>query len=55
METTPGGEQYVVSDAVAPNTPYNVPNLDVVSECGPSELTSFVHSDDETDHDAFFV
>ena len=45
----------MVSDAVAPNSPFHVPNPDVVSECGLSELTSTIHSDDETEHDAFFV
>ena len=55
METTPGGNEYVVSDTVAPNSPCRVSNPDVVSECGLSELPSSIHSDDETDHDAFFV
>ena len=32
-----------------------VPNSDVVSECGPSELPSSVHLDDGTEHDGFFV
>ena len=40
LETTPGGDEYVVSDAAAPNTPCNVPNADVGSECGLSELPS---------------
>ena len=30
VETTPGGDEYVVLDAVAPNTPCHVPNPDVV-------------------------
>ena len=55
VETTPGGDEYVVSDKVAPNSPCRVPNPDVVSECGFSELPSSIHSDDETEHDAFFV
>ena len=55
VETTPGGDEYVVSDTVAPNSPSRVPNPDVVSECGLSELPSSIHSDDETEHDAFFV
>ena len=55
MEITPGGDEYVVSDTVAPNSPCRVPNPDVVSECGISELPSSTHSDDETEHDAFFV
>ena len=55
VETTPGGDEYVVSDTVAPNSPCRVSNPDVVSECGLSELPSSIHSDDETEHDAFFV
>ena len=53
--TTPGGDEYVVSDTVAPNSPCRVSNPDVVSECGLSELRSSIHSDDMTEHDAFFV
>ena len=30
-------------------------NPDVVSEYGLSELPSSIHSDDQTEHDAFFV
>ena len=55
METTPRGDEYVVSDAVAPNSPCHVSNPDVVSECGLSLLPSSIHLDDETEHDAFFV
>ena len=55
LETTPGGDEYVVSDTVAPNSPRRVSNPDVASECGLSELPSSIHSDDETEHDAFFV
>ena len=55
VETTPGGDEYVVSDAVAPNSPCHVPNPDVVSECGLSELPSSIHPDDETEHEAVFV
>ena len=55
VETTPGGDEYVVSDTVAPNSPCRVSNPDVVSDCGLSELPSSIHSDDETEHDAFFV
>ena len=55
VETTPGGDEYVVSDTVAPNSLCRVSNPDVVSECGLSELPSSIHSDDETEHDAFFV
>ena len=51
--TTPGGDKYVVSDTTAPNSPCHVPNPDLVSECGLSELPSSIHSDDETDHDAW--
>ena len=44
-----------MSDTVAPNSPCRVSNPDVVSECGLSELPSSIHSDEETEHDAFFV
>ena len=39
----------------APDSPCHLPVLDGVSECGLSELPSFIHSDDETEHVAFFV
>ena len=39
----------------APNSPRHVPVPDGVSECGLSEVPSSIHSDDETEHDAFFV
>ena len=39
----------------APNYPCHVPVPDGVSECGLSKLTSSILSDDETEHDAFFV
>ena len=55
VETTPGGEEYVVSDTVAPNSPCRVPTPGLVSECGLSELPSSIHSDEDTEHDAFFV
>ena len=55
VETTPGGDEYVVSDTVARNSPCHVSNQDVVSECGLSELPSSIHSADETEHDAFFL
>ena len=55
VQTIPGGDQYVMSDAVAPNCPCRVFNPDVVSECGLSELPSSIHSGDETEHDAFFL
>ena len=44
-----------MTDTNAPNTPCHVPVPDGVSECGLSELPSSIHSDDETEHDAFFV
>ena len=53
--TTPGGDEYVPSDTVTPNSPCRVSNPDGVSECGLSELPSSIHSDDETEHDASFV
>ena len=55
VETTLGRDEYVVSDTVAPNSPCRVCNPDVVSECGLSELPSSIHSDDQTEHDPFFV
>ena len=55
VETTLGGDEYVVSYAAAPVTVCNVPNPDVVSKCGLSELPRSIHSDDENDRDAFFV
>ena len=55
VETTSGGDEYVVSDTVAPNSPCHVSNPDVISECGVSELPCSIHSDDETEHDAFFM
>ena len=55
VETTPRGDEYVVSDTVAPNSPSRVAHPDVVSECGLSELPSSMHSDDETEHLASFV
>ena len=55
METTPGGDEYIVLDTVTPHIPCPVSNRDVVSNCGLSELTSAIHSDDESDHDAISV
>ena len=55
VETTHGGDEYLLADAVALNTPCHVPNPSVVSECGLSELPRSIHSDDEPDHDGFFV
>ena len=55
IETTPGGDEYVVTNTNAPNSPCHVPVPDGVSECGLSQLPSSIHSNDETEHDAFFV
>ena len=44
-----------MSDTVAPNSPCHVPISDVVSECGLSKLPRSIHSDDETEHNTFFV
>ena len=55
IETIPGGDEYVGTNTNAPNSPCHVPVPDGVSECGLSELPSSIHSDDETEHDAFFV
>ena len=55
IETIPGGDEYVVTNTNAPNSPCHVPVPDGVSECGLSELPSSIHSDGETEHDAFFV
>ena len=55
METIPGGDEYVVTNTNAPNSPCRVPVPDGVSECGLSEQPSCIHSDDETEHEAFFV
>ena len=46
VETTPGGDDYVMSDAVAPNSPCHVPSPDIVSECWLSELPSSIHTGD---------
>ena len=54
IETIPGGDEYVVTNTNAPNSPCHVPSPDEVSECGLSELPSSIYSDDETEHDAFF-
>ena len=55
VETIPGGDEYVVTDTNAPNSPCHVSLSDGVSECGLSELPISLHSDDETEHDAFFA
>ena len=36
IETIPGGDEYVVTNTNAPNSPYHVPVPDGVSECGLS-------------------
>ena len=55
FETIPGGDEYIVTNTNAPNSPCHVSVPDGVSECGLSESPSSIHSDDETEHDAFFV
>ena len=55
IETIPGGDEYVVTNTNAPNSSCHVPVPDGVSECELSELCSSIHSDDEPEHDAFFV
>ena len=55
IETIPGGDEYVVTNTNAPNSPCHVPVPDGVSECGLSELPSSIQSDDETEHDASLV
>ena len=55
IETISGGDEYVVTNTNAPNSPCLVPVPDGVSECELTELPSSIHSDDETEHDAFFV
>ena len=55
MEPTPEGDEYLVSDTTASISPCHVPNPDVASECRLSELPSSIHSDEATEHDAFFV
>ena len=55
IETIPGGDEYVVTNTNATDSPCHVPVPDGVSECGLSELPSSIHSNDETEHDAFFV
>ena len=55
IETIPGGDEYVVTNNTAPNSPCYVPIPDGVSECELSELPSSIRSDDGTEHGAFFV
>ena len=44
-----------MSDTIAPSSSCRVSDPNVVSECGLSELPSSIHSDNKTEHDAFFV
>ena len=55
IQAIPGGDKYVLTNNYASNSPCHVSIPDGVTECGLSELPSSIHSDDETDHDAFFV
>ena len=55
IQTIPGGDKYVVTNINAPNSPCHVPVPHGVFECRLSELPSSINSDDETEHDAFFV
>ena len=55
FETIPGGDEYVLTNSNAPNSPSHVPVSDRVSECGLSEFPSSIYSDDKTEHDAFFL
>ena len=55
IETIPGGDEYVLTNTNAPNSPCHVPVPDGVFECGLSELPSSIYSDDQTKHHAFFV
>ena len=55
IETIRGGDEYVVTNTNAPNSPCHVTVPDGVSECGLFELPCSIHSDDKTEHDAFFV
>ena len=55
IETIPGGDEYVVTNTNAPSSPWHVPDPEGVPECGLSELPGSIHSDDETEQDAFLV
>ena len=55
IEAIAGGDEYVVTNSNAPNSPSHASLPDGVTECGLSELPSSIHSDDETEHDAFIV
>ena len=48
-ETTSWGDEYVLSDAVAPDIPCHIPNPDVVSECGLSELPNSMRGEEPLD------
>ena len=43
IETIPRGDEYVVTNTDAPNSPCHGPVPDGVSECGLSELSSSIH------------
>ena len=47
IETISGGDEYVLTNTYAPNSPCHVPVPDEVSEFGLSELPSSIHSDHE--------
>ena len=55
IEAIPEGDEYVVTNNNAPNSPCHVSIPDGVTECGLSELPSSIHSDDKTEHHPFFV
>ena len=55
IEAIPGGDEYVMTNNNAPNSPCHVSIPDGVTGCGLSELPSSIHSDDKTEHDAFLV
>ena len=55
IEAIPGGDEYALTNKNAPNSPCHVSIPDGVSECGLSEPPGSIHSDDEAEHDAFFV
>ena len=55
IEAILGGDEYVLTNNKAPNSPCHVSIPDRVTECGLSGVPSSIHSDDKTEHDAFFV
>ena len=55
IETIRRGDEYIVTNSNAPTSPCHVPVPDRVSECGLFELPSSIHSDDEAEHNAFFL